>query len=321
LITLKDVSKIYPNGVKAVDHLSLEVPSGQMLVLLGTSGSGKTTTMKMVNRLIEISSGEIEINGKRITEQNVIELRRNIGYAIQHIGLFPHMTVGENISVVPKLLEWSDDEIDSRVDKLLSMVGLPPEQFRDRYPAQLSGGQKQRIGVGRALAADPPVVLMDEPFGALDPLTREQLQNEFLDLQQDLQKTIIFVTHDVFEAVKMGDKIALLDEGKLQQFDTPLGLVEHPANKFVDDFLGAHRFQLSLLTRDIEDIVEPSQPPQTSSNKEKTLRVKSSIIEALDIFKKTKEDNVPVYRGKKFAGKLEKSKLLELITSVLRQVE
>lgn len=321
MITLKDVSKIYPNGVKAVDHLSLEVPGGQMLVLLGTSGSGKTTTMKMVNRLIEISSGEIEIDGKKINEQDVIELRRSIGYAIQHIGLFPHMTVGENISVVPRLLEWSEDEISTRVDELLSMVGLPPEQFRDRYPAQLSGGQKQRIGVARALAADPPVVLMDEPFGALDPLTREQLQNEFLDLQQELRKTIIFVTHDVFEAVKMGDKIALLDEGKLQQLDTPLGLVEHPANKFVDDFLGAHRFQLSLLTRDIEGIVEPSQEPETKPEEDRLLRVKSSIVEALDAFKKTKQEYLPVYRGKEFFGKLEKGKLLELITSVLRQVE
>ena len=321
LITLEGVTKVYPNGVKAVDNLSLEVTEGQMLVLLGTSGSGKTTTMKMVNRLIEFTSGEIKINGQRITEQNVIELRRNTGYAIQHIGLFPHMTVAENISVVPRLLNWSQDKISSRVDDLLSMVGLPAERFRERYPVQLSGGQKQRIGVARAIAADPPVVLMDEPFGALDPLTREQLQNEFLDLQEELRKTIIFVTHDIFEAVKIGDKIALLDEGKLQQLDTPLGLVENPANKFVDDFLGSHRFQLSLLTRDIEGIVETAQPPQTKPQQDRMFRAKSSIIEALDIFKKTKEESLPVYRGRKFFGKLEKKKLLELITSVLRQVE
>jgi osmoprotectant transport system ATP-binding protein len=320
LITLENVSKIYPSGVKAVDNLSLEVNNGQILVLLGTSGSGKTTTMKMVNRLIEPTSGKIAIDGQDVTEQNVIELRCNIGYAIQHIGLFPHMTVSENIAVVPKLLNWQQDKISSRTDELLSMVGLPAEQFKNRYPVQLSGGQKQRIGVARALAADPPVVLMDEPFGALDPLTREQLQNEFLDLQEDLKKTIIFVTHDVFEAAKMGDKVALLDEGKLQQLDEPLGLVENPANKFVDDFLGSHRFQLSLLTRDIENITTWSEPPKVKPAEGKFLRAKSSTIEALDIFKKTKQKTLAVYRGKKFAGKIEKKDLLELISNVLKQV-
>ena len=320
MIVFKNVYKTYPNGLEAVRDLSFEVAEGETLVLLGTSGSGKTTTMKMVNRLIEPTAGSIAIGGRDIMQRNPIELRRDIGYAIQHIGLFPHMTVAENIAVVPKLLKWDEDKISARIDDLLTLVGLEPGEHRERYPAQLSGGQKQRIGVARALAADPPVILMDEPFGALDPITREQLQNEFLDLETEIKKTIIFVTHDVFEAVKMGDRIALMDSGKLQQLATPRELVENPANEFVEQFLGQHRFQLSLLTRtihsalgevDTEDAREPAEPPRLR------LHGRHSLIEALDIFKESGSEKLPVYRGARFEGLLPKKRLLTIITEEL----
>jgi osmoprotectant transport system ATP-binding protein len=276
--------------------------------------------MKMVNRLIDVTSGHILIDGVDIMDQDPIELRRSIGYAIQHIGLFPHMTVAENIAVVPRLLNWSATQISERIDQLLTMVGLEPEEFRGRFPPQLSGGQRQRIGVARALAADPPIVLMDEPFGALDPITREELQNEFQELESEMEKTIIFVTHDVFEAVKMGDRIALLDAGRLQQLATPADLVENPANEFVDQFLGQHRFQLSLLTKTIRGIMPegpsadahaPETPPR------RRLRARGSFIEALDIFKASGKDSLPVYNRGRWMGDLTKGRLLQVITEAL----
>lgn len=321
MITLRRVSKRFPNGVKAVDDLSMEIAEGETLVLLGTSGSGKTTTMKMINRLIESTSGEILIDGQNIKHQNPTQLRRKIGYAIQHVGLFPHMTVGRNIAVVPKLLNWPDAKINNRVDKLLAMVGLPPEDFRGRYPAQLSGGQQQRIGVARALAADPPVVLMDEPFGALDPITREKLQNEFIKLETEIKKTIIFVTHDVFEAVKMGDRIALLDDGVLQQLASPVEIVENPANEFVHQFLGRRRFQLSLLTHRVESIIEREEIDEEKARKPDVfLKVTSSLLDALDMFKETKKKEIAVYSKNKFYGILRKQHLLESITKTLEEV-
>ena len=318
MITLEQVCKTYPGGVEAVKDLSMEVRDGETLVLLGTSGSGKTTTMKMVNRLIDPTSGRILIDGSDVMEADPIELRRKIGYAIQHIGLFPHMTVAENIAVVPRLLRWSRQQVDERVDQLLAMVDMEPAEFRDRYPAQLSGGQKQRIGVARALAADPPIVLMDEPFGALDPITREQLQNEFVELESEIQKTIIFVTHDVFEAVKMADRIALLDAGRLQQLATPAELVESPANEFVDQFLGQHRFQLSLLTTTLGSLadqldVKGEQPVAA----DEWLTARGSLIDALDRFKKSGLRELPVYRRRQFIGNLRKGSLLSLIARAL----
>ncbi len=321
MIRFEHVHKTFPNGLKAVCDLSLEVEEGQTLVLLGTSGSGKTTTMKMVNRLIEPTSGHIFINDADIMQQEPIALRRGIGYAIQHIGLFPHLTVAGNIAVVPRLLNWPQDKIDQRVDDLLEMVGLDADQYRERFPAQLSGGQKQRIGVARALAADPPIILMDEPFGALDPITREQLQNEFVELETQIQKTILFVTHDIFEAVKMGDRIALLDAGRLQQLDRPVELVENPANEFVDQFLGQHRFQLSLLTGKVESIMQTDQPQEQQKEKPDIfLKATSSLLEALDTFKTSKQENIAVFRKNTYCGSISKSHLLKHITDKLQEV-
>jgi len=319
MIQFDMVSKTYPNGVHAVSDLLLDVLDGETLVLLGTSGSGKTTTMKMVNRLIEPTNGSIRIDGVNVMRQELTALRRSIGYAIQHIGLFPHMTIAENIAVVPRLLKWDQKRIDTRIDDLLGLVGLEPESFRGRHPNELSGGQRQRIGVARALAADPPIVLMDEPFGALDPITREQLQNEFLELESEINKTIIFVTHDIFEAVKMGDRIALLDQGKLQQLATPAELVENPANEFVEEFLGQHRFQLSLLTRTIGSVAAPSNDlaPREGAKPAVSLHPRHSLIEALDLFKKSQESILPVYRRDEFQGTLSKKQLLHIIAGVL----
>lgn len=241
MIKLDKVTKVYPDGTEAVKKVSFEVGQGEFCVLLGTSGCGKTTTMKMINRLIPITSGKIYINGTDNTKMNENELRRNIGYAIQEIGLFPHMTVGQNIETVPVLKGWPKAERRQRAEKLLKLAEMDPEEFIDKYPNELSGGQAQRVGVARALGADPPVLLMDEPFGAIDPITRTVLQDEFLKIQQEIKKTIIFVTHDIFEAIKMGDKIALMNEGRLIQYDTPDNLLHHPRNKFVEDFVGADK--------------------------------------------------------------------------------
>jgi len=320
MISFDHISKRYPGGVEAVCDLTIKVEEGETLVLLGTSGSGKTTTMKMVNRLIEPTSGRILIDGRDIMDHDPIELRRSIGYAIQHIGLFPHMTIGDNIAIVPKLLNWPKDRIADRIDELLEIVGLDPADFRDRFPSQLSGGQRQRIGVARALAADPSIILMDEPFGALDPITREQLQNEFVELESEIKKTVIFVTHDVFEAVKMGDRIALLHEGRLQQVAAPGELVERPANEFVDQFLGQHRFQLSLLTRTIKAIIPRTPEPVGGTPDvvpEIRLRARNSLIEALDVFKNTRTSALPVYEGGKLLANLTKQQLLTIITEVL----
>jgi osmoprotectant transport system ATP-binding protein len=242
MIRLDRVSKTYPSGDgPAVTELSLDVAEGEVAVLVGPSGCGKTTTLKMINRLIEPTSGTIEVAGRDITSMSPPELRRSIGYVIQQIGLFPHRTIAENIATVPKLLGWDQGRIDRRVDELLAVVDLD-RSMRDRYPSELSGGQRQRVGVARALAADPQVMLMDEPFGAVDPIARGRLQDQFLDLQERLGKTIVLVTHDIDEAIKLGDRIAILDNGGiLEQYDTPADILGRPANEFVVDFLGSER--------------------------------------------------------------------------------
>jgi osmoprotectant transport system ATP-binding protein len=250
VIELNRVTKIYPGStLPAVDSVSLTVPQGEICVFIGPSGCGKTTLMRLINRLIPLTSGSISVNGQDIMTLDPIELRRHIGYAIQQVGLFPHMTVRDNIATVPKLLGWTKAKINERVDELLDLVNLDPKEFRDRYPRQLSGGQAQRIGVARAMAADPTTMLMDEPFGAIDPINREVLQDEFLRIQAKLKKTIIFVTHDINEAIKMGQRIALLKDGQLVQAGLPDELLNRPVNEFAKSFVGADRVlkRLNLL--------------------------------------------------------------------------
>ncbi|WP_258069780.1 ABC transporter ATP-binding protein [Arthrobacter sp. SX1312] len=240
-ILLDKVSKRYPGQAKAaVDGLTMEIPAGKIVMLVGPSGCGKTTTLKMINRLIEPSEGRIVLDGDDVTAIDGDALRRRIGYVIQAGGLFPHMTVATNIAIVPKMLGWGKERVAARVDELLELVSLDPEQYRDRFPRELSGGQQQRVGVARALAADPPVLLMDEPFGAVDPITRVRLQDELISIQKELQKTIVCVTHDFDEAVKLGDWIAIFTEGaQLVQYDTPARILAEPANEFVENFIGA----------------------------------------------------------------------------------
>jgi osmoprotectant transport system ATP-binding protein len=248
----------------AVENLSLTIPAGEICVLVGPSGAGKTTAMKLVNRLIELDEGDITIDGTSIRDQDVVELRRGIGYVIQQVGLFPHMTIAENIATVPRLLGWPKVRTKERTVELLELVGLEQE-YAERYPAQLSGGQRQRVGLARALAVDPPLMLMDEPFGALDPITRDRLQLEFLRLHEEVRKTVIFVTHDIDEAIKLGDRIAILREGgHLAQYDTPDRILAHPADEFVERFVGADRGLKRLALRRLEEIeLEPlnGMPP------------------------------------------------------------
>jgi osmoprotectant transport system ATP-binding protein len=242
------------SSVAAVDNLTLEVPAGEICVLVGPSGCGKTTAMRMVNRTVEITEGDILIGEESVRDRDPARLRREIGYVIQQIGLFPHRTVAENIGAVPQLLGWDRDRIQSRIAELLELIGLDPE-LGERYPVQLSGGQQQRVGVARALAADPLVMLMDEPFGAIDPIARERLQNEFLRLQAEIRKTILFVTHDIDEAIKMGDRIAIMREGgRLAQYATPAELLMAPADEFVEDFVGADRALKRLALMRVSDI-------------------------------------------------------------------
>ena len=255
-LEFRQATKQYPGQTEpAVDALSLEVPSGEICVLVGPSGCGKTTAMRMVNRMIDITDGDILLDGRSVKERKPAELRREIGYAIQQIGLFPHLSVAGNIATVPRLLGWSKDRIAARVDELLQLVSLDPDETRDRFPTQLSGGQRQRVGVARALACDPPLMLMDEPFGAIDPINRERLQNEFLRLQREIRKTIVFVTHDIDEAIKMGDRIAIMQRGgKLAQYAPPAELLMSPATGFVEDFVGADRALKRLALQRVRDV-------------------------------------------------------------------
>jgi len=283
VIRLEQLTKRF-HGQKeqAVDALDLEIPAGEIVVLVGPSGCGKTTTMRMINRLIEPSSGKIIIGGEDVTKINPDRLRRRIGYVIQQVGLFPHMTIADNIAVVPRLLGWDKHRIDDRVDELLELVGLDASDYRRRYPKELSGGQQQRVGVARALAVDPPVMLMDEPFGAIDPITRDRLQNEFLRLQETLRKTIVFVTHDIHEAIKLGDRIAILAKGsRVEQYDTPAQILAHPANDFVTDFIGPGASVRSLGLTNLADIELDSVP---------LVELSDSVDKARVILARTKQD-------------------------------
>ena len=260
MIRLESLTKRWDSGQVAVDALDLEVREGEITVLVGPSGCGKTTTLKMVNRLIEPSSGRIFLAGDDVTGADPVELRRRIGYVIQHVGLFPHLNVADNVATVPRLLKWDKGRIRARVDELLELVGLDPSEYRGRYPHQLSGGQRQRVGVARALGVDPPVLLMDEPFGAIDPISRDRLQGEFLRLQAEVGKTVVFVTHDIDEAVRLGDRIAVLREGGvLEQYAPPAEVLGRPASPFVAGFVGADRGlkRLSVIPIDRERLEKP----------------------------------------------------------------
>jgi len=263
MIRLENLTKVFetPSGsVVAARDVTMEVPAGEICVLLGPSGCGKTTALKMINRLIPPTSGKIYINDEDTSKLNDVQLRRSIGYVIQQIGLFPNMTIEENICVVPRLLGWDMGKARGRAKELLELVGLDPNLFLKRYPKELSGGQQQRVGVIRALAADPPVMLMDEPFGAIDPINREVIQDEFLKMQAELKKTIMFVSHDIDEAVKMGDKIAIFREGMIEQYDSPDRVLAHPANAFVADFVGTDRTLKRLRLVTAEEVTDPAAP-------------------------------------------------------------
>ena len=257
-ITLENIGKVYPDGTVAVGDISLEVPAGELVVLIGPSGSGKSTVLRMINRLIEPSKGTIRIDGEDVTAKDPVELRRQIGYVIQNVGLFPHQTIRTNVGTVPRLLGWDRKKIRSRSDELLDLVGLDPARFGGRYPNELSGGQRQRVGVARALAADPLVLLMDEPFSAVDPIGRGRLQEEFLRLQAAVRKTIVLVTHDIDEAVRLGDRIAVLGEGgKLLQYDPPPALLSNPNSTTVREFVGADRGIRRLTVTPVRDALRP----------------------------------------------------------------
>ncbi|KUP29175.1 choline ABC transporter ATP-binding protein OpuBA [Bacillus halotolerans] len=286
MLTLKNVSKTYKGGKKAVNSVNLEIEKGEFICFIGPSGCGKTTTMKMINRLIEPSAGQIFIDGENMMEQDPVELRRKIGYVIQQIGLFPHMTIQQNISLVPKLLKWPEQQRKERARELLKLVDMGPE-YLDRYPHELSGGQQQRIGVLRALAAEPPLILMDEPFGALDPITRDSLQEEFKKLQKTLHKTIVFVTHDMDEAIKLADRIVILKGGEIVQIGTPDDILRNPANEFVEEFIGKERL-IQSSSPDVERV------DQMMSTHPVTITADKTLSEAIQLMRQERVDSLLV---------------------------
>ncbi|WP_019240673.1 MULTISPECIES: ABC transporter ATP-binding protein [Bacillus] len=289
MLKFENVSKVYGGGKRAVDHISFDIKKGEFIVFIGPSGCGKTTTMKMINRLIKPTEGKILINGQDVMKKDVVELRRSIGYVIQQIGLFPHMTIRENIALVPKLLKWPETERSARAEELLQLVNMPPE-YLNRYPFELSGGQQQRIGVLRALAVEPPLILMDEPFGALDPITRDSLQQEFKHLQRKLGKTIIFVTHDIDEALKLADRIFILRNGQIVQQGTPNEILLNPANEFVEDFIGKER--LTQARQNIQTV------GQIMLHDPVTIQKNALLSDAIRLMRKRRVDSLLVIDSK-----------------------
>lgn len=308
MIRFENVSKVYKDGTKAVNALDLTIEKGEFFVFIGPSGCGKTTTMKMINRLIDATAGSVFIDGKNVHDYDIHELRWNIGYVLQQIALFPHMTIEENIAIVPELRKWDADKIRKRTDVLLEMVGLEPDTYRTRKPSELSGGQQQRIGVIRALAADPDIILMDEPFSALDPISREKLQQDMIDLQKRIHKTIVFVTHDMQEALALGDRICVMKNGEVIQVDTPEAIVRDPANEFVKEFIG-HRAVTNVLEGSIEGFV---RPPQETDLLKVPLSYSADIKEALA--RLGEEDMIPVERNGQIIGTITRESAVQFLS-------
>lgn len=296
MITFDNVTKIYEGDVKAVNDVDFTVDEGDIVVLLGPSGCGKTTLLRMVNRLESVSNGEIMVNNQSISKLDEIELRRDIGYVIQSNGLFPNMTIEENVMIVPDLLGWDKKKKRDRFHTLMELIGLKPSDFRKRYPHELSGGQQQRIGVARALAADPPVMLMDEPFGALDPIIREKIQAEFLQIQKEVQKTILFVSHDIDEAIKMGDKIVLMRDGEIMQYDSPSEILAHPKSEFVSQFIGKDRAIKSLSLHTVEELKSEIGLTEINETIEdtKTVKIHQDLRNTLSMLMNQEADQVIV---------------------------
>jgi len=310
VIRLENVSKGFPGGSSAVSDLSLNIPDGQTCVLIGPSGCGKTTTLRMINRLIEPDAGRILVDGQDTRGVDPAALRLKMGYVIQNTGLFPHMTVGENVGTVPRLWRWDKARISARVDELLTLVGLEPHEYRERYPHQLSGGQRQRVGFARALGADPPILLMDEPFGAVDRITRERLQHEFINIQRAVRKTVVFVTHDIDEAVLVGDHICLFQmQAKVAQFDTPEAILTHPASDYVAEFLGRERLvrRMSVVTIDPQTLEHPSGP----RHGEPHVAVNSSLTEAFAAALTSPTEAAAVFDQDRYIGTFTATSLLE----------
>ena len=299
MIAVQQISKAY-NHKNVVNNVSFEVSKGETLILLGTSGSGKTTTLKMLNRLVPPTAGSILIDGEDIMKKAPEKLRLKIGYVIQNIGLFPHYTVAENIGTVPRLLNWEEKKVSERIAYLLGLMGLPGDMAA-RYPAELSGGQKQRVGLARALAADPPIVLLDEPFGALDPITRRQIQTEFKKLETLLDKTMVLVTHDIFEAIELGDRICLMHDGKIQQIGTPMELIFEPANEFVWDYFKSQRFQLEMKVLTLRELLPEIEPFDSGIGEKIIFNEETSFLDTMERLEANKNDTfqIAIFNEKK----------------------
>ncbi|MDR6666175.1 ABC transporter ATP-binding protein [Rhizobium sp. 1399] len=294
MIRMENVTKRYgESAAPSVDNLTLDVPEGSTVALIGPSGCGKTTTMRMINRLIEPTEGRIFVNGEDVTKADPVKLRRHIGYVIQNVGLFPHMTIAENIAAVPNLLGWDQPRIAKRTEELLDLVGLDPKEMLKRYPRQLSGGQRQRIGVARALAADPSVLLMDEPFGAIDPIARTRLQDEFRQILKRVRKTVVLVTHDLDEAIRLGDRIAIMRAGRIVQYDAPDAILSHPADEFVANFVGIDRAIKRLSLFSVADAMRPGAPSSPSAS----VTASANLRDALSLMVAANSDVLSVVDG------------------------
>jgi osmoprotectant transport system ATP-binding protein len=310
VIRLEHVSKGFPGGANAVVDLSLDIADGQTCVLIGPSGCGKTTTLRMINRLIDPDSGRILVDGQETHGVDPAQLRLKMGYVIQSTGLFPHMTVGDNVATVPRLWNWDKARINDRVNELLTLVGLDPVEYRHRYPHQLSGGQRQRVGFARALGADPPILLMDEPFGAVDRITRERLQHEFINIQRSMRKTVVFVTHDIDEALLVGDRICLLRmKAQIAQYDTPEAILTHPANSYVSEFLGSEQLvrRMSFVSIDPRTLDRAAEPRPG----EPRINLRSTLIEAFAAALSSPTERAAVFDEDRYVGAFTATSLLE----------